>query len=254
MISCFFGYPNPHKRSQLSFHFIPQPCPVLFWHRYQSTFTRALIFAYFASNISINLQLLLHTCCTLARARAQAHLSATLFSETKESFKMAPGKISKLQKPTGLVEASSPSFRTQERKPTRQSARLSKKAAPQVSNTHVGDEEHAGELELWTSCQDQHAKTEIGTDVRYTPFQNIKRVFKSCVEKITEKPASKRTSKKASSTETIEKVHQMLENELDTNHDRGELDGFICVISSTLTQGISSSEPCSPRGSINTDN
>lgn len=58
---------------------------------------------------------------------------------------MAPGQISKQQKPTGSVDASS--FRKQERKPTRKSDRLSTKAAPQDSNINIGDDGHEGDFE-----------------------------------------------------------------------------------------------------------
>lgn len=58
---------------------------------------------------------------------------------------MAPGKISKHEKPTGSVEGSS--FRKQERKSTRQSIRLSEKAAPQDSNINIGEDEHEGDFE-----------------------------------------------------------------------------------------------------------
>lgn len=70
---------------------------------------------------------------------------------------MAPGRISKLEKPTGSVEASSSQNAcNQERKPTRQSARLLKKAAPQ--DVHTGEDGQEGELEPPTSRQGQHAK------------------------------------------------------------------------------------------------
>lgn len=72
---------------------------------------------------------------------------------------MASGKISKLEKPTGSVEAScSQNPCNQERKPTRQSARLLKKAAPQDSDVHTGEDGQEGELEPPPSRQDQHVK------------------------------------------------------------------------------------------------
>ena len=72
---------------------------------------------------------------------------------------MSPGKRSKFEKPTGSVEASSSqnSF-SQEMKPTRQSARLLKKAAPQDSDVHTGEDGQKGELEPRTLRQDQHLK------------------------------------------------------------------------------------------------
>lgn len=72
---------------------------------------------------------------------------------------MSPGKISKFEKPTGSVEApSSQNPSNQEMKPTRQSARLLKKAAPQDSDVHTGEDGQKGELEAPTSRQDQYAK------------------------------------------------------------------------------------------------
>lgn len=66
-------------------------------------------------------------------------------------------------------------------------------------------------------------KETLKIDVRNTPFQNVKRVFKSCVEKVTKKAINKRLTKKASNTETVKKVQQMFENELlSTFDDQGE--------------------------------
>lgn len=58
---------------------------------------------------------------------------------------MAPRQISKQQKPTGSVDGSS--FRKQQRKPTRQSDRLSTKAAAQDSNINIGDDGDEGDFE-----------------------------------------------------------------------------------------------------------
>lgn len=58
---------------------------------------------------------------------------------------MAPGQISKHQKPTGSVEGSS--FCKQERKPIRQSTRLSKKDTSQHSNINIGEDECEGDFE-----------------------------------------------------------------------------------------------------------
>lgn len=58
---------------------------------------------------------------------------------------MAPGQISKFQKPTGSVDGSS--FQKQEKKPIRQSDRLSRKAAPQDSNICIGDDGREGDFE-----------------------------------------------------------------------------------------------------------
>lgn len=72
---------------------------------------------------------------------------------------MSPGKISKFEKPTGSVEVpSSQNPSNQEMKPTRQSARLLEKAAPQDSDVHTGEDGQKGELEAPTSRQDQYAK------------------------------------------------------------------------------------------------
>lgn len=64
---------------------------------------------------------------------------------------MAPGKISKLQKPTGSVEvSSSQNPRKQEMKPMRQSARLLKRATPQDLNAQGDEDGHGGEVESST--------------------------------------------------------------------------------------------------------
>lgn len=55
---------------------------------------------------------------------------------------MAPGKISKLQKPTGSVENS-----RSQKKPTRQSARILERANPQISNVDIDEDAHEGEVE-----------------------------------------------------------------------------------------------------------
>lgn len=57
---------------------------------------------------------------------------------------MAPGRISKHQKPTGSVTGSN--IRTQERKPTRQSTRHLKEAASKDSNIDIDGDNHEGEL------------------------------------------------------------------------------------------------------------
>ena len=66
-------------------------------------------------------------------------------------------------------------------------------------------------------------KLNIETGIHNTPFENVKRVFRSCVGKITKKPAKKKSTKKASDTQTAKKVQQMFENELlSTIDDQGE--------------------------------
>lgn len=72
---------------------------------------------------------------------------------------MATGKISKHQKPTGSVKDSS--FSKQERKPTRQSTRLSKKAAPKDSNINIGEDGHECELESTSTYYIDIAKLNI---------------------------------------------------------------------------------------------
>lgn len=57
---------------------------------------------------------------------------------------MAPGQISRQYKPTGSVDGSS--FRSQESRRSRQSDRLSRKAAPQDSNISTGDDGHEGDF------------------------------------------------------------------------------------------------------------
>lgn len=72
-------------------------------------------------------------------------------------------------------------------------------------------------------------KLSIETDVHNIPFQNVKRVFRSCVEKITKKPTKKSSTKKALDTKIVKKVQLMFENELlSTIDDQGEW--FICTM------------------------
>lgn len=72
-------------------------------------------------------------------------------------------------------------------------------------------------------------KLNMETDFHNTPFQNVKRVFRSCVGKITKKPTKKKSTKKASDSQAAKKVQQMFENELlSTIDDQGEW--FICTM------------------------